>query len=409
MYYVLPQYCVVVFFLYRDNGNTYWLMETEAESIYNDKETSEEETSPQRPLLANDSPKQKHPLIVYSLLFACMACYTVGVISAQVSGMKTNICQLISLSYILQFVGVLCCFPVKGYCLKISKEHIGMFIGAIIANIVYTTCFLFAASFMPVGNLDAFFVAIYMVSATCYDLYKNSITKKAVVRSAIILVGIVIMAQPWAVTETSQLKAMIPCDYLDSLRYPNHTNTIVYLVNETNQGVDHKTSVQKETLFFGCGLILIAALASTFYGNFIKLVTTQYAALSAMFWITLSQGILSFLISLVWLSFTGESFLFLPSGRYCRMFTILVIVSIASAKCFVYASYKYIPISTVALGNAFVSVVLYICQRTFLSAFHPGHANLPEVFGLITVLFGGVCMPFILLFTTKKSKDTTDK
>ena len=332
-----------------------------------------------------------------------MVGYSVGVISAQVSGLQTNVFQLNTLVYILQFVAALCCFPCQRYSIKVSREHLSLFVGAIISNIVFLTSFLFAASFMPVGNLDAFFVAVYLISTTCFDLYKNSITKKAVLFSAFTFVGIVIMAQPWNITQNTQVNTLIPCDYLGYHKGPNHTSDKIHQFNETK--LNHDTSIQDPKLLFGIGLILTAGVACTFSGNILKFLTTEYTALTAMFWITLFQGILLFCIHLVWVTITRESYVFFPEGRYCRMFTIIYVVSIALENFLTYLSFRYIPISTVAMSNAIASVALYVCQRTFLSAFHPGHANLPEVLGLFLVIFGTAIMPVIFLLAKNRNKE----
>ena len=372
------------------------------------KDSNEEIDGQQEPLLAKHSPQKKRPLIIYSLLFACLACYTVGVLSSQVSGLQGNVFQLNSLAYFFQFLVALCCFPCQRYSLKVSKKHIGVLLGAVISNVGYTTCFPFAASFMPVGNLDAFFVALYIVCTTCFDLYKGTVTWKSVLISAVILVGIVIMTQPWNITHGNKMNTMVPCDYLDCISSHNQTNSKLCLNNDTHKEFEHQAPVLDSKFISGFGLILISAVSCTCSGNVLKISTTEYATLTAMFWISLFQGILSLFLSLLCMVFTSESYLFFPPGRYCRMFVILFIVSIAFTNIFSYFSYRYIPISTVAMANAIVTVVLYICQRTFLSVFHPGNANLPEVLGLVIVIFGAAVMPVIFLFVTERNKDTSN-
>ena len=90
------------------------------------------------------------------------------------------------------------------------------------------------------------------------------------------------------------------------------------------------------------------------------------------------------------------------------MFALLYVVSISAAVFVTYFSQICDTISTVAMGNSIISVVLYICQRTFLSTFHPGHANFSDVLGLVLVIFGTAVMPLIFSFSTHRDKDSSN-
>ena len=80
-----------------------------------------------------------------------------------------------------------------------------------------------------------FLLLLYIVRTTCFDLCKSSITKKAGLLPGIVLLGIIIMTQPWGITLKSQLNISIPCKYLGSVKDFNDTSDKIYLMNNKSR------------------------------------------------------------------------------------------------------------------------------------------------------------------------------
>ena len=160
----------------------------------------------------------------------------------------------------------------------------------------------------------------------------------------------------------------------------------------------------------GYVLLIVAGLSATSAGNFVKKLTEHYLIPPLMFWLALSEGILSLLLNVIISGALGSPLYHFEYGRFCLLFVCLYFLTSAIAHCLSYVAYSYLYISTIAVASVYIAIVLYISQRTYLSAFHPGHTNVTEVFGIIIVTFGAACMPVLLTLIEKKfcQKPTVD-
>ena len=75
------------------------------------------------------------------------------------------------------------------------------------------------------------------------------------------------------------------------------------------------------------GYILLVTAAAVFVasGNFVKMIAKDYPLPTVMFWQALVEGVACFTICIAWTRSMNESYLTLPGGTYCLLFTFLFI------------------------------------------------------------------------------------
>ena len=152
------------------------------------------------------------------------------------------------------------------------------------------------------------------------------------------------------------------------------------------------------SMTIGYTLLVTPAAVFVASGNFVKKITKDYPLPTVMFWQALVEGVACFTICLVWTRSKNESYLTLPEGTYCLLFTFLFIMCSAFSQTASFLAYKYFAISLLALSCISVSLALYIKkQKTFLKACHPGHANVLEFIGIAIVIFATAILPAIFV------------
>ena len=143
-------------------------------------------------------------------------------------------------------------------------------------------------------------------------------------------------------------------------------------------------------------LITCIALTAVTRGILIRDILTHYPVTTILFWHVTTEGLFSFILNILWSAFSNSSLFDIPPGRLCWVFTLLFLTLSACGNVTSYFTYKRTFVSTTEVVDITITVFLYLCQRTFLKQFHPGHANVVEVFGIVTI----VCsVPVLRLFS----------
>ena len=328
---------------------------------------------------------------IVSLLLWLITFY-IAVISSQVSGLKGNIFGLISARCLVMFALISPIVLLKRCPLTIQKKHIYIIVAAGLTDMISITCVFSVATYMAVGNLDAIFVSFYCIISVLVDFVRRIVTWRPMICAAIASIGVLMISQPWRMQEKEGTLAGPPCNYLDDIidLTGNISNISMKRTNE-HQSLHH------DSMTIGYVLLVIAAAALVTSGNFVKKVTVNYPLPTVMFWQSLFEGFACFSIGMVWTRSMNESYLIYPGGTYCLLFTLLFIICSGFAQLTSFLAYKYFAISTMALSCISVSLFLYVSQRTFLKAFHPGHANVLEFFGIAVTIFATAILPAIFV------------
>ena len=327
--------------------------------------------------------------------------YILSTISAQVSGIQSNIFQVISLRFILQCLGITPAVFHGNYSWKLHQKDIHLLAVSALTNVIYSSTFYLAASFMPIGNLDGLGVAFYILFSTSYDYYRKSITKRSVVISFLVIVGILLVVQPWHSQVEQNTIPLSPCQVLDSGLNKINGSLQFQTSGNNSTDVDNLENHGGHNLWYGYVLIIIAFIAMTIEGNTDRLLLNEYPLPVVMLWLALCEGWLSFVMNLIWTGIKHESVYTIPSGRYCVIFLFCFVAFSGAARTLSILVYKYWHISSVALSNVILTVTLYASQRTFLSEFHPGHANVTELIGIAIITFSVTILPFIFVLVDK--------
>ena len=325
------------------------------------------------------------------LLFMYLG-YIGAITSSQVASAKTNVFVLNAMRYTVQVaIGIVIVIVTKD-SLYVTWRHAGLMVASFSGNILYVSVFYFAATFMPIGNLDALFCAMYCITATLYDVMRKVVNKVTIAASAIAILGIVLLAQPWKHEFKEPRLKMIPCDYLDGDYDPSIFNTSSTMGNDTDYSTTSMTPTENHhrrmTTIYGYMCIAMAAIGMTIHGNVNKyLYNHEYKVGCILFWQGIAGCLTSHSILVILSVTTHHSYYTYPTGCWCIIFSALFGLSSLFGYIFANFAYPYLSISELAVANTFITIILYVVQRTVLSAFHSGNANTVEVLGIVIILF----------------------
>ena len=334
-------------------------------------------------------------------------------LSSQIAGGKVNILEQNSIRYCMTFLmsSVLVIIHRTSVFVQAKYIHKIIFIG--VFDLFLTNILFFAESFMPIGSNDAMFVGLHYISSTIIDLCEKKIKFWSALASLVILVGLISMAQPWNKTAESVDICQVPCDYWENRMYDAITYNISeepetlhhrflkeFCKNQSNNnctikedinfiyidGVKHEISIHPFIL--GYIVVIIAAITATIRAYITKDLRRYIESQTLLFWLGCFESILAILLTIIWSTATGVPIYSFPSGKICLIFFVCYpffagVLYIA----WVYSA-GYLNISKLALARVVSLLVLYVCQRTFLKHFHPGKANLFEMFGVAIILCG---------------------
>ena len=339
-----------------------------------------------------------HLLIGYTLLLLNASFYTIAVISAQIIVNKTNIFVVNLYKFICE--GAICLVVIiyNKQSVKPDSNAGPYWIATVIAEVFFSIFFFLAASLMPAGNNEATFTAAYIVITTSWDLFKKKTSKLAAPASLVILLGMICLIQPWQ-RDLKEVTSIVPCECIEnrSMCAVIHDS----LHNQTTNTAS-ASNVNLPNEYVGYVLAIIAAFAAAAYCNIVKYATEETPLFGFLFWVYVA-------VVIVFLPITGISSYFmdihfhLPSGTVCFIFTLMFIVGSATATVVCMLMFQYLPVSAGGQAWPIVTTALYICQRTFLRWFHPGHSNVSEVAGIVLINIGAILSTIIVAFhETKK-------
>ena len=340
-------------------------------------------------------------LVFLSLLSMCFGYGSTALLS-QLAGLKFRVFQQGSGVYL--FVAIIGCIVIlrKQYSLKIKVPDFFKMLVCAIIHVSNDQGFFFAASVSPVGNVDGLKAASIVVMASVYDFYKQRITKYKVLAAVIAFIGVMLLSQPWAKTKVfGSLVKVTPCktwgvSNTDMTQLPS---TLNISRNETDELLDHRSqsaySLQSE--IFGYSFIVYMAIGVTVRGFLIKEVMSRYPAALVIFWSALIESFLCFITYAIYAQMTSSPYFEQPSISYCFFFASLFVVCCTLGNIGSWYAYNYAYVTTIGFADVCMSVILYICQRTFLKAFYPGHANALEILGVVGAIFSLLLIPFVNL------------
>ena len=362
-------------------------------------------------------------LIGYTILSSVMVSYLVTMLSVQMTTQKTNVMELNALRYATEGFIVLVASILTRHSLKLKIKVLPYVIVIVVSEIVYCTCFFFAAGFMPAGNIEGAYTAGFLAFSTFCDLLLlKSISKLSVVSAVVSCVGILLLVQPWNQTPM-ELKPIAPCDYFDG-----NTNYSSYIaerainfnysvpvtkmwdtegINTTMDTDDygyHKVKPSLITLneYIGYTLAICGAISSSVAGYAYKKALLSVNMEPLLFWTFLTESLVSLLLAAAWNIFHGYGF-GLPSGTFCLLFTLLFTTASGVGTVLTYCAFRYIAVSALALVWPLMTMALYVCQRTFLLKYHPGQSNSTEVGGILLITTGAVLSAVVnILYQTNR-------
>ena len=383
------------------------------EASKNDKDlpSSDDENQALLPV----KPSWRFKIIGFMLLALTVISFYVSVISSQISALQVNLYQLYLCRYIILLLIVSCFVMCKKQSLKIRIEHLKYLVGIIAIDVIQTPWFYVAATFMPVGNLDAFYNAFFIITASIYDMVKKTISGFRMFCALIVILGIIFLSQPWR--EENHQHIGIPCEYLDGLNlHKNVTNQInwnSFWFNTTTNQTDSRllegsSWLTRHRNLVGYTIVATAAMTATIRTNLGKFLFKEYHVSPVMFWVYLADTVAALTISLVWKTIMHESYFGYTLGTYCMLFTCLYVLSCAFGNYSAYYSVYYVPVSSLAVSYVCTTILLYISQRTFLKQFYPGNANALEVLGIVVAILGMAILPTIAAIVKPKYFDKND-
>ena len=324
-------------------------------------------------------------------------CRCTLVLCAQMAVTKNNIFQLQALRYILQTIVTFCTaflrkelFPVKSYQLFYLTLNFFCYYASGIS-------FYLAASFMPVGSLDACYGMFCIFFATMYDALKRLLCITDLVILLVVLSGMVCVWQPWM---SSYETKIIPCMFLQN--YITNDDVQSDILNTTEERIIYNFTSPPQSqnryailnpVIVGYSLLLISGMLIVVSGHVVKKLLDELPPSTLALFDGVCGTCTSLVACVILIIMSGNGHPSFFQGHICSSFLFLY----AFAGCLVpfawYYSLMYISLSKIAIGNGLLLFVLYIFQRTALKRFHPGHANKVEVLGILTILLGTLCVP----------------
>ena len=331
-----------------------------------------------------------------------------GCITSQLT--EANILQINCIRYLVMAVIGLSFAVSNNYSLGIRRPHIWKLLVCVILRLFGGTGFLFAASFMPLGTFGALQSAVGALLAAIYDFLKRKATFVSLLSAWIAIVGILLLSQPWRQTQSVKL-AVIPCEY-----FQNTSQSVVQLsvnanaFNATEQpkgGLNHWFQTNQEII--GYTLTVTIPTVSVIRGVFLRELMKEYSIPSILYWHTIAETILHVIINMLWSQVFNVPFLNYPEGTVCIMaFVLLLLSAIISNTCSYYA-FGRTNVSTSTIAEVVFAALLYVCQRTFLKEFHPGHANVIEIIGIVVIIVSVPSLRLVSFYMEHKKDEENPK
>ena len=344
----------------------------------------------------NASPTDSYSSCICTNILVCFTyfCYGAGTICSQltqVSVLQVNCARFVIIPAVTLFTHCIWKYP-----LEINRQIFVKLAACSILHFVSTTCYYLTATFMPVGNLNGLEAAFGTVLATGYDFYRKKIKKLSIVSATLAVVGVILLAQPWAKKDEVHF-ALAPCEYLQNSSQP----LLVKIANNTldqqqyaGNGLQNWLNGHKD--IFPYLILVIISVSAVTRGVLIREVLAEYPVQTILFWHVTLAGFFSLILNQFSSQLFDASFFEVPPGTLCWVLTLLYIAITGCGTASAFFTYKRTHVSTTEITDIALTVALYICQRTLLKQFHPGHANATEIVGIVIIIFS---VPIMHLFS----------
>ena len=340
------------------------------------------------------------------MVFLCLMsmCFGNGtaVLSSQLAGLKFRVFQLGSIIYLFVFIVAYIVILLKQYSLKIPVQDFCKLLVCAIIHVLNDQGFYVAASVSPVTDLDGLKAAIIVIMVSVYDFYKQRVSKYTVMAAVMAFMGVMLLSQPWSnVKLFSSSAEVMPCKAFGIS--DNDTTQLPFILNVSRNGTDQLMSLRSQSAYslqnevIGYAFIIYMTIGVTVREFLTKEVLSRYPVALAMFWSALTECLFYFAINVIYVQLTSSPYFELPGITYCFLFAFLFAVGCILGNIGSWYSYNYAYVTTVAFADVCLSVILYICQRTFLKTFFPGHANSLEILGVVLAIFSVLLIPFVNL------------
>lgn len=358
----------------------------------------------------------------YSLVLTCNVAHSISAISAQLSMAETAIFELSFLWNMFSLAISFCLLNFLGQSFRIKREHISLLIITSLFDYVCTSTYYLASVFIPVGNTEGVYVCMLIICTTSVDIVRGVVAKKALLPASVAIVGIVLLVQPWNIVKEHHDQYETPCQLMHSLfmvnstcQFPN-TSTIQCIYNNTsdeeqilsknrtylhnpqhanfqNGSLYHNIANSKHSQIYGYALVAVSAISETLNGNFAQSLMETYPVAALIYWASVIQGSLSFMLTFSCYKFPGYGGWSIPLSHYCLLLTLLYISMVSVMDVTDYYAYDFLPVSQVAIMQAWITILLYACQRFFM--FNSGNENILEIIGALMAFTGAILQPIL--------------
>ena len=294
---------------------------------------------------------------------------------------------------------------VKRHNLLIPRRLI-IYVAAIACLELLIAAFLTtAASILPIGNMEGMFRMFAILLVTPIDLIKYNIRKSTILLAIFAVIGVLLIGQPWNRDSSQEVSSVVPCLYWENKDTGNYSSSIVQPQN-LNQSISNASEVNETLIgyyitfsgtrynmnfnpdYLGYLLVFLASGSLSIYGFVVQRVVFECTPATMIVWVGVFEGMFLLIgLPFTWLILGSELFSF-PTDLFCVLLTQCYVIAMAASNIVLICVIEYFRISTIYITVALLIVILYVCQRTFLKTFHPGHANALEIIGILVILFG---------------------
>ena len=132
-----------------------------------------------------------------------------------------NMFEQNSLRYALTFLATAIACIVSKKSVKVDRRHASTILIASIFNFFTMSLGYFLISFMPVGNYEALYVGLQLCFSTVIDFHQRVIKLTTTLASAVMIIGLVCVAQPWQNIVEKKAIGDLPCAYWQAQLSPN--------------------------------------------------------------------------------------------------------------------------------------------------------------------------------------------
>ena len=331
----------------------------------------------------------------YICVLLGVVCCILSITSSQVAGNKTSIFIPNIFRFTFDIILSSLCMAVGKLSFVVQKSDTCKLVLAACLNYIYTTLFYLAAPLLPVGNMDGIYAGLYIALATTLDIVRKQVSRYFIITSVLAITGLLLLTQPWHFSEEIR---MSPCDYID-----NNYSLIVHRNDSVLGEMSYSSSLGFNSLLLGYLMVMFGTVSLVVADNFSRSLLQTYSALCLIFWNAVIQVVITGVI-LAGLALAYDSNLSFPSGHACLAFTIVFIMAMTASHLMNMFPLVYFPVSVGGMIFPLATIGLYVIQRTVLKMFHPGNANVMEVFGIICIVIASLASPVITFFSDHLSK-----